>query len=502
MFDFTNESEEFHIQNKILLEEDFLWFNRFFLKIMEGSVFSVGWHHRVICETLVKVFNGEITRLIINIPPRHSKTQLAVIGFISWCLAREPRSIFLHVTGSDKLCLWNSTKTRDIILSREFQKYWGPVELKHDTKAKGLWVTSKKGEVNCSSIGGQIVGFNAGRLDEGFTGGIILDDLLKPGSAFSVAERSRVNDLIVSTIDSRLARPETPIILIMQRLHADDPTGFLLSGGSGEMWHWLSIPGVGNGDHHEVPKEFTHAIPIEYEPHTGELWKKRRTLEKFEIMRTKTPYVFNSQVQQAPDSVADGMFSVNFNDYGDIPENVENVKCYVDTSQGLSEKNDRTTYMIAGRIKSISRKLLIVLDIYTGYYDINQKFKICDEIWDKYGLPRGGKISLVSFYVEPKDMGLSMQQYLQSQNIPTQVPDVERTKMSKVQRGATCMNEISNGTVYVPRYSTWKDGFIYEVAHFNENMTHKFDDQCDTLFDSIRDQIHGIQARTSLLDHL
>lgn len=502
MFDFSNESEEFHIQNKVLLEGDFLWFNRFFLKIMEGSVFDVGWHHRLICETLVKVFSGEITRLIINIPPRHSKTQLAVIGFISWCLARKPRSVFLHITGSDKLCLKNSTKIRDIILSCEYQKYWGLVELKQDTRSKGLWVTNKKAEVNCSSIGGQVVGFGAGRLDDGFSGGIVLDDLLKPGSAFSVAERTRINDLIVSSIDSRLATSKTPVIMIMQRLHADDPTGFLLSGGSGEKWHWLSIPGVGNGEPQETPREFTHAIPIKYKPYTGSLWEKRRTLEKFKIMRKKTPYVFNSQVQQAPDSVADGMFSVNFNEYDDIPENTENIKCYVDTSQGQNENNDRTTYTVAGRIPSINRKLLVILDVFNGYYDINQKFAICDKIWKKWGLPRGGKKSLVSFYVEPKDMGLSLQQYLQGENIPTQTPDSERTKMSKVQRGATCMHEISSGIIYLPRYEPWKDACIYEVAHFNENMTHKFDDFCDTLFDAIRDQIHGIQGQISLLEHL
>ena len=116
-----------------------------------------------------------------------------------------------------------------------------------------------------TASGGQITGFRAGRMEEGFTGAFINDDPVKPDDAYSNVKRNAINNRFNNTMRSRLAVESVPMINIMQRIHEDDLTGFLLKGGSGDYWHHLVIPTFLSEEalSKPYPKDYTHGKAID-----------------------------------------------------------------------------------------------------------------------------------------------------------------------------------------------------------------------------------------------
>ena len=275
------------LQTKRKLESDLISFTSYFFEV-RGVKFIVNSHHTAIAEALAKVERGEIENLVINVPPRYGKTELAVINWIAQCIARNARAKFIHLSYSDDLALDNSAKTKELILSDEYQDIW-PVSLKADSKSKKKWYTEDGGGVYATSAGGAITGFGAGSTEdtELFAGAIVIDDPLKVDDAERDTERNRVNERLNTTIKSRRNNRSTPIILIMQRLHEDDMSGFVLDGGMGEKFHHLKLSAI---------KEDGTA-----------LWPYKHTLEELEVERLAAPFTFAGQMMQEP-SPEDGEF--------------------------------------------------------------------------------------------------------------------------------------------------------------------------------------------------
>jgi hypothetical protein len=130
-----------------------------------------------------------------------------------------------------------------------------------DDKAKKRWNVmldgKKAGGVYAAASGGQITGFRAGHMAEGFQGALIIDDPLKPEDAFSESKLKQANRRLLTTIKSRKANPLTPIILIMQRISENDPTGFITKGVLGNDWYHLVIPAI-------IDDAYIASIPEKY----------------------------------------------------------------------------------------------------------------------------------------------------------------------------------------------------------------------------------------------
>jgi hypothetical protein len=183
-------------------------------------------------------------------------------------LALNQRSKFIHLSYSGDLALDNSATAKEYISSPAFQDIW-KMELRIDSKAKQKWFNKKGGGCYATSVNGQITGFGAGdskkREDvkdenpfKGFSGAIIIDDPNKPSDTFSDIERNKVNQRYNNTIRSRVNNPrETPIIVIQQRLHEEDMSGFLLDGGSGDDWVHLNLPALDENNKPLCPEKFT-----------------------------------------------------------------------------------------------------------------------------------------------------------------------------------------------------------------------------------------------------
>ena len=248
---------------KHMLENDGMQFMRYFFALREGNKMIRNWHHYAIEYVLQAVFDCKIDRLIINIAPGYTKTEQAVLNFITRGIALNPRSKYIHTSYSGDLAQENSSKIKQTVQTPEFQELW-PMQTRTDTKGKKRWFTDLGGGMMATASGGQITGFRAGRMESGFTGAFINDDPVKPDDAYSNVKRNAINNRFNNTMRSRLAVESVPMINIMQRIHEDDLTGFLLKGGSGDHWHHLVIPTFLSEEalNKPYPKDYTHGIPI------------------------------------------------------------------------------------------------------------------------------------------------------------------------------------------------------------------------------------------------
>lgn len=141
------------------------FFTKYMFKNETGEKFVIKKHHDLIFQALDKVLKGEITRLIINVPPRYGKTELAVKKFIAQGFAINPASKFMHLSYSDDLALDNSTHVRDLLQQPFYRELFPSVQLKADSNSKKKFYTTKGGVLYATSTGGQVTGFGAGRTE-------------------------------------------------------------------------------------------------------------------------------------------------------------------------------------------------------------------------------------------------------------------------------------------------------------------------------------------------
>ncbi len=278
------------------------YFTRYFFKMRAGAKMLIGRHHPVMHDTLGRVISGEIKRLIINIPPGYTKTEIASISLMARGLALNNRAKFMHLSYSDKLALLNSATSRTIIRSNEYQNMW-PMSLRDDANSKSMWWNEVGGGVYAASTMGQVTGFRAGlmtpeEMEWVFNGALIIDDPVKPRDALFDTIRDAVNENYSDTVKSRLADEDVPVILIMQRVHYKDLSGHLLRGGSGEKWHHLNLPVIIDNSK-KYPKENTHGIEIVHGLSDGWLWKAKHSKKHLgSLMAHKRTW--NAQYLQDP----------------------------------------------------------------------------------------------------------------------------------------------------------------------------------------------------------
>ena len=293
---------------------DTLNFTRyFFCHRNNGKKFIVGKHHRLICDKLNAVLRGEVKKLIINIAPRYSKTEIAVKNFIAMGLAINPKARFIHLSYSGNLAQDNSIAIKDIINSEEYQHLFG-TKIKQGSDTKSRWDTTDGGGVYATSTLGQVTGFGAGAVGEDiFSGAIVIDDPIKPEDALSDIEREKVNRRFETTIRNRVNSRDTPIIVIMQRLHENDLCGYLQSI-EGEEWEVLSIPCIQEENGEEVA-----------------LWDFKHSLEELRMIERANSFVFETQYMQNPKPLEGLMYS-QFKTYDTIPLEKRVRKNYTDTA--------------------------------------------------------------------------------------------------------------------------------------------------------------------------
>lgn len=298
---------------------DSLHFARYFFKLMNGGKkFVVGKHHRMICDKLNDVLTGKTRRLIINIAPRYSKSELVSRNFIAMGLAINPAAKFIHLSYSGDLALGNSVAVKDIVKSEDYQRLFG-VEIAVGTDTKSQWNTTKGGGLYATSSLGQVTGFGAGAIEnEGeawqFGGAIVIDDPIKPADALSDNNREAVNLHFETTIRNRVNSRNTPIIIIMQRLHEHDLCGYLMEL-EPEEWEVLSVPCISYNEDGEEEA----------------LWPFKHTIEELHKIESANQFVFDTQYMQNPKPLEGLMYS-KLRTYDILPMEQSIRKNYTDTA--------------------------------------------------------------------------------------------------------------------------------------------------------------------------
>ena len=199
---------------KEILLEDFIRYLRWSFKRKYNSKIILTDSHIEICNHLIKVYKGEIKKLVINMPPRSGKTEI-VNTFIEWTITKHPQSKYIMTSYSDTLVANSSQQIRDMINSLEHKSLF-EIETKKDTQSKKLWKTNANGGVYAVSSFGQITGHGAGLKSSNVWGGcIIVDDPLKPDDANSLLKLGKIKDWYETTLSNRVNNPNVPIIVIM-----------------------------------------------------------------------------------------------------------------------------------------------------------------------------------------------------------------------------------------------------------------------------------------------
>ena len=439
---------------KAKLLNDLGFFTRYFFKAQYGKRFMVAGHHARIAEALTRVVSGACPRLVINISPRYGKTELAVKMFVAWCLANSPTAKFIHLSYSDDLALDNSSAIRDVVKSSEFQRFF-PTTLKADSDSKKKWWTEKGGGLYATAAGGAITGFGAGGMGrvrsgtgspaDGFGGAILIDDAVKPDDAFSDTMRDRVNRRFNNTIASRTNSPDTPIIVIMQRLHENHMTGYLLNGGSGEHWDHLCLPAITeDGD---------------------ALWPEKHSIDRLRQMEAADPYTFAGQYMQTPSPLSGGILK---------PDNISIVEAIpigtIDWVRGWDFASTTTGDWTAGaKLGRLPDGRIIIADMVRVRVGPDERDAALVN-----ATARDGSNCRVSIPQDPGQAGLTQVKYLLRQLAGYSVKASPESG-NKVVRCEPFASQVNVGNVLMIK-ADWNAALISEMRMFPNGT---WDDQVD-----------------------
>ena len=201
--------------------------------------FIEGRHHRVIAEKLEKIATGELKRLIVNMPPRHSKSEFASYLMPAWFWGRNPKLKIIQATHNTELAVRFGRKVRNLIETEAYYEIFPETKLKADDKAAGRWGTEAGGEYFAAGVGAAVTGRGADLF--------IIDDPHSEQDALSEGAFDNAYEWYTSGPRQRL-QPGGAIILVMTRWGTKDLTGKLMKAQANDMmsdeWEVVEFPAI------------------------------------------------------------------------------------------------------------------------------------------------------------------------------------------------------------------------------------------------------------------
>lgn len=438
---------------KYKCENSLLFYARYIFKENNGVRFKVYPHVIKILDALEKVASGETKRLIINMPPRYYKTEIVIKIFVSWALLINPRAKFIHLSYADNLALNNSSITKGYIQSDGFQML-RKMKMKFDEQGKQLWTNQEGGGMYATSTGGPVTGFGAGRdpsdfdeIDEDdpeynpyyrFGGAILIDDPNKPDDIDSDVKRATVNERYNNTIKNRVNHRDVPIIIIQQRLHEEDLSGFLLDGGSEEVWTHLNLP----------------VLNDQNEP----LCPDKHTFEEIEQIRLSDRYSFSGQYMQLPSPEAGDVLKRDWFKIIDRPAlpPINFWEMVIDGAYTKITKNDPSGLMIWGKYQN---------DIYI-LHSLDKHLEMPDLLKYIPRFIRASRVNVGMCRIEPKASGITLDQLIKKHTkINSSQIKTKFARVGKEERAKLASPYVEGGRVFLVKGS-WNEGFLAQCAMF------------------------------------
>ena len=410
--------------------------------------FIEGRHHLEIAEKLEKVATGEITRLIVNMPPRHSKSELASYLMPAWFLGQNPKLKIIQATHNTELAVRFGRKVRDLIDSEQYGHIFPDTDLKADSKAAGRWETSAGGEYFAAGVGAAVTGRGADLF--------IIDDPHSEQDAMSEGRLEEAYEWYTSGPRQRL-QPGGKIIVVMTRWGLRDLTGRLIKAQGSDV---LS-------DQWEVV-EFPAILPSE-NPLWPEFWKKDDLLK---VKASLPVQKWGAQWQQQPTAEEGAIVKKEWWKIWkkeDIPEVDYIIQSY-DTAFSKKESADFSAITTWGvfRSEETGADNIILMDASRGRWNFPElKEKALEE--NEYWQPD-------MMIVEAKASGLPLTDELRRAGIPIMnyTPSKGRDKVTRMHTVAPLFEA---GMVWAPE-KHFADEVIDECMAF-PNGEH--DDYVDSM---------------------
>ena len=409
------------------------------------------WHIPILCDEAQKVIErvvrGETKAydLIINIPPGTTKSTIFVQMIIAWAWTVAPWLQFICASYSAELSLDHADRTKDIITSEKYKRLFPEIRIRRDREAKHNFLNNHRGRRFATSIGGTVTGMHAHIL--------LVDDPLSPRKAASEKEIITANKFLDETLSTRkVDKAVTPTILIMQRLHQNDPTGHLLKkaelDGSSEIRH-ICLPG---------------RISDKLKPVDWAKYYKNGLLDPVRLSEVVLKqmeadlgqYGFNAQVMQHPVPPGGGMFKIKkFQIVDGIPGKIVQVVRYWDKAATI----DAGAYTVGSKMARLEDGRFIILGIVRGQWASNRREQIIKSTAEADGVD-------VSVYVEQEPGSGGKES---AENTILQLAGfrvyADRVTGDKITRADTYSVQVNAGNVLLLR-GEWNEEFIEEHEYF------------------------------------
>ena len=432
-------------EKESLVKDDFLEF----VKHMWPE-FVEGYHHKIIAEKFNKLAKGEIKRLIVNMPPRHTKSEFASNYLPAWMIGRNPKLKIIQTTHTAELAVRFGRKAKNVIDSPEYQEVF-KTKLQEDSKAAGRWETEGGGEYFAAGVGGAITGRGADLL--------IIDDPHKEQDAMSKEGFDKAYEWYTSGPRQRL-QPGGAIVVVMTRWSTKDLTGRLMQGQKevkGDQWEVIEFPAI-------MPS----GLPV-----WPEYWK----LDELEKVEATLPIAkWNAQWMQAPTAEEGALIKREW--WQDWPHENPPVTEFIiqsyDTAFLKKETADYSAITTWGMFRDDENQMHVIL---------------LDAEKDRFEFPELRRVAHESFLfwrpqmvlIEAKASGIPLTHELSRMGIPVVNYTPSRGNDKHV-RVNTVAPFFESGRVWAPMHKQYAQEVVEECAAF-PNGSH--DDYVDSMTQAI-----------------
>jgi predicted phage terminase large subunit-like protein len=476
----TNQIDNDHVNataiSRAELQGSFLTFTRVYFKFRTGRDFTLTRpmsresHIVTMAKLMTQFVRGTLPggkrNLLINIPPRYGKTELA-IHLVAWTLCRYPDSNYMYVSFSGELATKATSLIRDIITLPTYRDLF-EIQLRQDSASKSSFMTTEGGCIEGVGAGGTVTGKGAGihKCDR-FGGFIAIDDIIKPDEALSdVIRDGRTNWYYNTLISRRNDGEKTPMLYIGQRTHEAELCQKLIDSGE---WYVLVIPAL--------------------DEHNNALDPERHSTSALLRMKEDEPYVFSAQWMQEPSPPGGSVFKRRWFVLHDVMPDILATFITADTAETEKTYNDATVFSLWGLYKikqfghvtnSFALHWLNCVEIRVQPEALRGAFKDFYVDALKYAV----KPSLVA--IEKKSTGTALISYLNTiQGI--NVIDINRTAASgsKAARFIQTQPYVSQGLISLPINGLHTEMCLTHCEKITPNMAHAHDDIADTMADAV-----------------
>jgi predicted phage terminase large subunit-like protein len=412
-----------------------------FIKFVEKvwPTFISGAHHKRMADAFERVANGTCKRLIINMPPRHTKSEFASYLLPAWFLGRFPHKKIIQCSNTGELAVGFGRKVRNLVDTETYHEVFPELSLSTDSKAAGRWNTSKGGDYFAIGVGGTVTGKGADVL--------IIDDPHSEQEAAMAAVNPDVYDKVYEWYTSgprQRLQPGGAIIMVMTRWAQRDLTGQVLKSAaqrSGEEWEVIEFPAI--------------------LPSGNPLWPQFWSIEELEALKEELPNSkWQAQYQQNPVGNESAIVKRDWWQWWeeDRPPECEYILQTWDTAFEKHQRADYsagTTWGVFTHHKDNSKNI-ILLNTYKKRVEwVELKKDVLQEYreYEPDGLLIEKKATGAPLIYELRAMGIPVQEYTPSKG------------QDKIARLNSVSDIIASGKVWVPR-TRWAEELVDEIAAF------------------------------------